>query len=105
MHGVAIIGAGNVGRIRALEIQRSKDSRVMTVADTDIERAEDLAKTLGAEATSDCQQCLVDPRIDVAVICTPTKFHANAAIAALRNGKDVLCEKPLARSVEEAMEV
>jgi predicted dehydrogenase len=39
------------------------------------------------------------------VICTPTKFHAPAALAALRAGKHVLCEKPLARSSMEAEEV
>ena len=105
MHGIAIIGAGNVGRIRALEIQHSRNSRVVSVADTDFGRAEDLAKAAGAEAMTDWRQCLADPRIDAVVVSTPTKFHAETVIIALQNGKHVLCEKPLARSVEEATEV
>jgi predicted dehydrogenase len=105
MHGVAIIGAGNMGRTRAREILRSPGSRILIVADTDLARAQELAGTVDAEASNDWQECLLDPRIDVAVISTPTKFHAQAAILALNNGKHVLCEKPLARSVAEATQV
>jgi len=87
MHGIAIIGAGNVGRIRALEIQRSRNSRVVTVADTDLGRAEDLAKAVGAEAVTDWRRSLAGSGIDAAVVSTPTKFHTQAVITALRNGK------------------
>ncbi len=105
MHSVAIIGAGHMGRIRAHEILKSPGSRIAIIADTDVARAKDLAGAMGAEVTGDWQECLLDPRIDVVVVSTPTKFHAATAIKALANGKHVLCEKPLARSVPEATEV
>lgn len=102
MFQVAIVGAGNVGRTRCRVIQQCPDARVRMVADLDRERADSLAAPLGVEATTDVQTATQDPRIDLVVVSTPTKFHADAAISALRAGKHVLCEKPLARTVAEA---
>ena len=48
---------------------------------------------------------LADPEIDVIDICAPTPAHADLAIAALRAGKHVICEKPLARTVTAAREI
>ena len=50
-------------------------------------------------------EMLADPEIDVVDICTPTHTHRDLAIAALRAGKHVLCEKPMARSSAEAREM
>jgi predicted dehydrogenase len=102
MLNVAIIGAGHVGRIRATVIQRSPVSRVRIVADVDAALAAELAESIGANATSDWQKAASSPEIDVVLVCTPTKFHPPAAECALQAGKHVLCEKPLARTVEEA---
>lgn len=105
MLNVAIIGAGNIGKVRAQAIRRSGMSRVVCIADLDQPRAVALAAETGAQASHDWQPVLKDPGVDAVVICTPTKFHATAAIAALRARKHVLCEKPLARSVAEAGEI
>ena len=50
-------------------------------------------------------EMLADPEIDLIDICTPTHTHRELAIAALQAGKHVLCEKPLAMTVEEAAEM
>jgi len=105
MIGVAIIGAGNVGRIRASVIQRSPDCRLRIVADTEVSRAETLAREFGAKATGDWIELLDYPEVDIVLVCTPTKFHGEAARKSLLHGKHVLCEKPLARSVAEAEEM
>jgi predicted dehydrogenase len=102
---VAIIGAGNVGRIRASLIEHTPDCRLQIVADIDKAHAEDLAKRFRAEATTDCTAASSSSNVDIVVICTPTKFHAQAAKNALQHGKHVLCEKPLARSAAEAREI
>lgn len=99
---VAIIGAGNIGRLRAEVINRSSHTRVRVVADIDAQRAENLAKVAGAVGTTDCEKAVRDPNVDLVVVSTPTKFHVYASHCALSSGKHVLCEKPLARSSAEA---
>lgn len=105
MLSVAVIGAGNIGKLRAQVIQRSRDSRVLVVADVDQTRAMTLATQIGVHGTSDWRTAVRDPQVDAVVVCTPTKFHGDATIQALQAGKHVLCEKPLARSVSEAEDI
>jgi len=59
----------------------------------------------GVKATKDFADLLNDPEIHAIDICAPTKAHADLAIAALRAGKHVLCEKPLARTAKVAREI
>ena len=54
------------------------------------------------EASSDWRAVIARPDIDVVDICTPNNVHAEIAIAAAKAGKHIICEKPLARTVEEA---
>ena len=54
------------------------------------------------EASSDWRSVVARPDIDVVDICTPNNVHAEIAIAAAKAGKHIICEKPLARTVEEA---
>ena len=51
------------------------------------------------------EKVVADPEIDVIDICTPDNFHKDIAIAAARNGKHVICEKPLALTLAEAREM
>jgi len=59
----------------------------------------------GVKATKDFAELLNDPAIHAIDICTPTKTHADLAIRALRAGKHVLCEKPLARTAKSARDI
>ena len=54
------------------------------------------------KAATDWQEVVESPLIDIVDIVTPTNFHAEMAIAAVKNGKHVLCEKPLALNVKQA---
>ena len=66
-------------------------------------RVEDARRRFGWERSeTDWRAVVADPGIDVIDICTPGDSHAEIAIAALEAGKHVLCEKPLANTVEEA---
>lgn len=59
----------------------------------------------GVKATRNYADLLQDPEIDAIDICAPTKAHSELALAALRAGKHVLCEKPLARTSAVAREI
>ncbi len=73
------------------------------VASSTLEGAVRAGSRLGlGRAYSSVEQLLDDESIDVVHICTPNVTHAEFAVAALRAGKHVICEKPLATSVEEA---
>jgi predicted dehydrogenase len=102
MHLIAIVGAGRVGQIRAGAIRRSKDSLLAAAVDVDRARAEKLAEGTEAIVSTDWLSVIARPELDAVVVSTPTKFHLDVAIAALRAGKHVLCEKPLGRNVTEA---
>jgi predicted dehydrogenase len=72
----------------------------------DADRAAEAAARLGwAESSADWREVVARDDIDVIDICTPGDSHAEIAIAALRAGKHVLCEKPLANTVAEAEEM
>lgn len=102
MFSVALVGAGRIGGIRARIIQSSDDAVLRAVADVDAARAEALAREAGAMAAPDWRGVVTSPQVDLVVVSTPTKFHQEIAITALEAGKHVLCEKPLARNIQEA---
>lgn len=73
-----------------------------TVCGRDAARAERAREQLGwQQASADWRAVVEDPEIDIIDICTPNDTHAEIAIAAARAGKAILCEKPLARTLEE----
>lgn len=105
MVNVAIVGAGHVGQIRARVIRNCPEACLKVVADLDMCRARELAESQEARAESDWRRAATSLDVDVVIVATPTKFHREIAVAALDAGKHVLCEKPLARSVDEAEEM
>lgn len=80
-----------------------RDIEVTVLVGRDKTRTESAARRLGiADVETDWRQAVEREDIDVVDICTPGNTHAEIAIGALRAGKHVLCEKPLANSVPEA---
>lgn len=76
------------------------------VAEATEDVAEEAALRLGFESwTSDWRKVVEDPGIDIVDIATPNNLHAEIAIAAAEAGKPILCEKPLARTGDEAREM
>jgi predicted dehydrogenase len=101
--GVAVVGAGLVGSRRAA--CAADQSRLEVVADIDEARAVELAGRHGARHTTRWEAAVSDAAVDVVAVCTPNKFLAPIAIAALEAGKHVLCEKPMGRNATEATEI
>jgi len=100
--GVAIIGCGLIGQRRAAVVRRSIDEKLVIVADVDEGRARAVAGEISCLATGDWREVVARNDVDAVVISTTNNWLAPIAIAALRNGKHVLIEKPMARTPAEA---
>ena len=100
---VALVGAGRQGRRRAPAVYGVEGCELAVVAD--IEGAEGLAREMGCEAVERWEEAVERPDIESIIVCTPPHLHSAIAVAAMRAGKHVLCEKPLARTVAEAEEM
>lgn len=99
---VAVAGTGFVGRIHARSA-RLAGARLVGVAASTPERSRLAAETLRAERHFDrAEELVTADNVDVVHLCTPNHLHAPLARAALEAGKHVVCEKPLATSIEEA---
>src|SRR5256714_6234483 len=99
---VAVIGAGLQARRRLPSIAEDGDYEVALIVDRKAEKAQTLAEALGAKVSTDWKVAISDSAIDVVVILTYPDSHAMMSLAAMEAGKDVLCEKPLSRTEDEA---
>ena len=97
-----IIGAGFIGGVHA-QASRSAGATLALVADHTPEAARAAADRLGAVSFARSAEELIESDdVDVVHICTPNATHVAYAERALRFGKHVICEKPLATTEEEA---
>lgn len=98
---VAVIGAGRIGRVHSEAINAHPEATLVLVCDPMGTAAADLAARFGARSCLDPAEVFADPEVDAVVIGSPSTFHAEHLLAAAKAGKAVLCEKPVAISVEE----
>ncbi len=100
--GVAILGAGRMGQTHIQTIAGIRNARVVVVADPDLAAAERGQAVAGAtRATADALDAIGDPAVEAVVIVTPTSTHAALIEAALRAGKAIWSEKPIALDLAE----
>ena len=98
---VGVIGAGVFGRYHAQKYAQHPNANLGYVCDADLARARDLAQSLECEATSEVN-VLLGEDIDALIIATPAPSHFDLAARALRAGKHVFIEKPIALSLNDA---
>ncbi len=106
--GVGIIGCGPVTQTIHLPVLATMPDRfrVAHVMDVDGEVASAVAERVNARHTTNVEELLSDPDVDVVAICSPHGFHAEQVQASCEAGKRaVLCEKPLAVDRAEAQEI
>ncbi|WP_189044392.1 Gfo/Idh/MocA family protein [Micromonospora sonchi] len=104
--GVAVIGAGYWGPNLVRNFQTSVEFRQHWLCDLDIERAEQvLGDHSTVRVTDDLAEVLADEAVQAVAVATPAATHLDVAMAALRAGKHVLVEKPLAASSEQGREL
>ncbi|MDD9268129.1 Gfo/Idh/MocA family protein [Paenibacillus sp. GCM10023248] len=103
---VAVIGAGSISEMHLRSYQNNPDVELVAICDLNEERARTKAEKYGiSRVFTDYRELLQDAGIDAVSICTWNNSHAPISIAALEAGKNVLTEKPLCKTVEEALEV
>jgi predicted dehydrogenase len=102
----AIFGTGFMGRVHTEALRRLGNIDVAGVAGSSMERARKFADEVSIEhATGDYRELIANPQIDAVHVCTPNALHFEQTMAALAAGKHVLCEKPLAASVDEGRQM
>lgn len=100
---VGLIGCGNIGAGGHLPAYAHiPEAELVAVCDIVTERANQAAQISGATSYTDYRQLLEREDIEMVDICLPTNLHAQAAVAAMEAGKHVLCEKPMAHTLEAA---
>jgi len=103
---IAVAGAGAFG-IKHLDALTAIDQVTVTsVVSRRLEQAREVADTYGApHASTDLADALARDDVDAVILCTPTQLHASQSIAAMRAGKHVQVEIPLADSWADALSV
>jgi predicted dehydrogenase len=95
-----VIGAGTIGRLRAQSIKNNPNTELLGVADPAIGNAESAVQGTTGKAVADWRAVLDLSGLEAVIVSSPIQFHEEAVVAALGAGKHVLCEKPLANTVE-----
>jgi len=107
-----------MGNVHLANMLPRDDVEVLAVCEVDTTRREDAKRRVdeaystkagatrkGCAAYNDFRAVLSRPDIDAVIIATPDHWHAYMAIAAVKAGKDVYCEKPLTHNIHEAIEI
>jgi predicted dehydrogenase len=104
--GLAVVGCGHMARVHSLNARLIPSLDLRAFVDVDPDGARALRDQLGTGyATTDLDRALADPHVDAVLVATRWRLHASIAIAALRAGKHVLVEKPLAPTLEECQAI
>ena len=100
---VGILGLGRSGwNIHAAAIEKTPRFRVAAVADPDCARQREAVAKFGCAAYNSPHELLGDDAVELVIVATPSHTHGQLSIEALKAGKHVLVEKPMAQSVAEA---
>ncbi len=101
----AIIGCGRIHLTHAEAINKNPLLKLAAVVDIERNRAIETSLKYNCDYYTDYKEMLKNANIDVVHICTPHYLHAEMAIAAMKSGKNVLIEKPMAIKPEDAEEM
>ncbi len=105
LYHIALIGCGHMGEAHIADIYYKENVQVDYVCDLDLERARIFQKKYGARRiTSDYLECIRDKEVDVVIVATYPSTHLQILKECIREGKHVICEKPIATSLKDGEE-
>jgi myo-inositol 2-dehydrogenase/D-chiro-inositol 1-dehydrogenase len=99
---IGLIGAGRIARMHAQNLLELRHSSLGQVFDPSADRAQELAERGGARIAGDVSEIIAGTGCDAIVIASPTETHIPLMLAAAKVGKPVYCEKPLAKTLDQA---
>ena len=98
---IGLIGTGMIGRTHIERInQKLQGGKVVACADYNLDFAKSVADKYGIEACANGEEMIASDKIDAAIVTTADPFHEQYVMAAIKAGKYVFCEKPLAPEAE-----
>jgi predicted dehydrogenase len=104
--GIAVVGAGRIGTLRARLAAKHPAVRFLAVSDRDPARARALAEAAGADVHSGSnEEVIAHPQVSAVIVSTPEQQHTQPILQALELGKPVLVEKPIGFSLREADQI
>ena len=103
---IGIVGCGGIANNKHLPaIQKNGNYEIVAFCDIDRQKAEDAKEKYGTEASrvyTDYTELVKENDLEAVYVLTPNKSHAAISVAAMKAGKHVLCEKPMAKSYADA---
>ena len=104
MLNIGVIGCGKIAQVRHIPEYAANENCVLTgFFSPNAKRAEDMAAKYGGKVYATAEELFADPSIDAVSICAANYAHAELSIKALEAGKHVLCEKPMAVTLEDCL--
>ena len=102
---VGLIGAGFMGGVHLEAYASIPDVEVVGIADARIEAAVAGAEMVGARPYASYEDLVAGEDVEVVDVCLPTAFHRDLAVRAAGEGRHVILEKPIARTMEDAQQI
>jgi UDP-N-acetylglucosamine 3-dehydrogenase len=99
---VGVVGAGFIGAVHLGAYANMPEVEVLGVADALPEIATAGAAAVGARAYASYEELVAEEEVEVVDVCLPTAYHRELALKVARDGKHLILEKPIARSLEDA---
>ena len=102
---VGVVGVGAMGENHVRVYHKMEEANLVAVSDVSERALKKIEKKYGAKGFTEYSDLLENPEIEVVSVCVPTTFHHAVVMEAIKNGKHVLVEKPIAFTVQEAEEM
>jgi myo-inositol 2-dehydrogenase/D-chiro-inositol 1-dehydrogenase len=104
--GIGVVGTGAMGRYHVERLASGvPDAQVVAVSDVYVEGAKQMAEQVGARAYADGHELIGDDQVQAVLIASPGFTHEEFTLACLAADKPVLCEKPLAPTIDACLRV